>query len=268
MQAFTIDHDYHIHSCLSSCSGDKEQNPQRILDYAVANGFRDICLTDHFWDETVEGASDWYRPQNYPHICESLPLPQHKTVTFHFGCETEMDKHFRLGISAERMAELEFIIVPTTHLHMDGFTIDEADFSVDRRRVLYLKRWEKLLSYDLPFHKIGIAHLTCSLMSPKNPDDHLLLLNGISDAEFCTLFCETARLGAGVELNIPLHSIDRKNQDTILRPYRIAKECGCKFYFGSDAHYPTHLDIAADNFRAIASALNITEKDRFFPFER
>ena len=63
-----IDNDLHIHSKISSCSADPQQTNERILSYAVKNGLKTICLTDHFWDETVEGASKWYMPQNYEHI--------------------------------------------------------------------------------------------------------------------------------------------------------------------------------------------------------
>ena len=61
---FAFDHDYHIHSRISLCSSDPAQTPERILSYARENGIHTICLTDHFWDETVSGASDWYQKQN------------------------------------------------------------------------------------------------------------------------------------------------------------------------------------------------------------
>ena len=51
---FTYDHDLHIHSQLSGCSSDPEQNNERILQYAEENGLHTICLTDHFWDEAIQ----------------------------------------------------------------------------------------------------------------------------------------------------------------------------------------------------------------------
>ena len=87
---FKANHDYHIHSELSACSKDPAQSTAHILQYAMENGYGQICLTDHFWDETVPGASDWYKPQNFAHISESLPLPQNDKVKFFFGCEAEM----------------------------------------------------------------------------------------------------------------------------------------------------------------------------------
>ena len=57
---YIIDNDLHIHSQLSSCSRDPEQNPEALLAYAVKNGFTTICIADHYWDERIPGASNWY----------------------------------------------------------------------------------------------------------------------------------------------------------------------------------------------------------------
>ena len=82
---YIIDNDLHIHSKISSCSSDPQQTNERILRYAVENGLKTICLTNHLWDETVEGASSWYMPQNYAHIAAAKPLPQEAGVKFLFG---------------------------------------------------------------------------------------------------------------------------------------------------------------------------------------
>ena len=264
---FPIDHDLHIHTQLSSCSRDPEQTTERILRYAKENGFRQVAVTDHFWDGAVEGASDWYRPQDFSHISEALPLPQCDGVRFYFGCETEMDKNFRLGIAPETIDKFDFVVIPTTHLHMRGFTIAEEDDPLPRRAKVYVERFEKLLSMDLPFCKIGIAHLTCYLIAKKpSYATHIELIDMIPDATFYDLFRETAKVGAGVELNFPLSSYDEEQRERVLRPYRIALDCGCRFYFGSDAHHPDALDRAPANFASIANALGLTAADRFDPF--
>ena len=105
MGKFLIDHDLHIHSQLSLCSHDPLQTPERILRYAQENGLKNICLTDHFWDEKVPGASsfDFYARQDFAHVTQALPLPQSDSVRFHFGCETDIDKFLHLGLSRERM---------------------------------------------------------------------------------------------------------------------------------------------------------------------
>ena len=37
-------------------------------------------------------------------------------------------------------------------------------------------------------------------------------------------------------------NFSEEEKETILRPYRIAKRCGCKFYCGSDAHTPSEFE--------------------------
>ena len=269
MKPYITDQDLHIHSQLSSCSSDPEQTPARILQYALNTGLTTICLTDHFWDPAVPGASDWYKVQDLDHIRESLPLPQAETVRFLFGCETDMDKNFTIGVSDKTLEELDFIIIPTTHMHMPGFTI-EADVGFDedgikRRRELYIKRFEKVLSADLPFYKVGIAHLTCPLACMQPKDGILQLIDGIPDETFRELFTTAAKKGLGIELNFGAFKYSGKEKESEYRPFRIAKECGCKFYFGSDAHHPRDLEPAIRNFQEIINTLGLTEDEKFRP---
>ena len=85
---FQIDHDLHIHTQLSTCSQNPEQTADRILAYAKEYGLKEICVTDHYWDSAVPGASKWYVPQNFDNISKVLPLPQADGIKFRFGCET------------------------------------------------------------------------------------------------------------------------------------------------------------------------------------
>ncbi|MBR6552918.1 MAG: hypothetical protein IKT89_08795, partial [Clostridia bacterium] len=100
-----------------------------------------------------------------------------------------------------------------------------------------MKRFEAVLGMDLPFHKIGIAHLTCGLIAP-NREEYLEVIELIDTDEMKRVFKKAAKLGVGIELNSADMKFNEKEADIILRPYRIAKECGCKFYLGSDAHHP------------------------------
>ena len=259
---FIIDQDLHIHSCLSRCSKDPEQTTQRILKYAKDNALRCICITDHFWDETVEGASAWYSTQNYSHISQSLPLPQSEDVEFLFGCETELDKNLTLGLSQKNMDRFDFIIIPTTHLHMRGFTIDE-NASLADRATAYVERLDAVLNMDIPFHKVGIAHLTCPLMAREHWQDHLTVLDMISDDTFKRLFAKAAAVGVGIELNFSMDAYDVNDVEKVLRPYRIAKAEGCKFYLGGDAHTVNNLETVWYRFAPIVEALELEESDKF-----
>ncbi len=262
---FKIDHDYHIHSQLSTCSNDPEQNANAILRYAINNGFNKICITDHFWDEKVAGASSWYRPQNYAHVSSILPLPESDTVKFCFGCETDLDKNMTLGISEDALERFDFIIIPTTHLHMTRFTIEEGQDSVQERAEIYVNRLDKLMDMSLPFEKIGIAHLTCPLLAYDSADfdKHLRVLDTIDDKTYAELFTKIAKKGAGFELNFTVERYSEEQYPRLLRPYKIARDVGCRFYLGSDAHNPRELDNAFSNFTKIIDLLKLEEKDQF-----
>ena len=186
---YKFDHDYHIHSFLSSCSGDPEQTKENILEYAKKNGLKRICITDHYWDSSVEGASKWYMPQNFEHISEVKPLPSADGIEFLFGCETDFDKFLTVGLPKWRFDDFDFVIIPTTHLHMKDFTITEEDqASNERIAELWVERFDKLLNMDLPFRKIGIAHLACSLMNKRSRKDYLESLSLISDEDMERVF--------------------------------------------------------------------------------
>jgi len=262
---FVVDQDFHIHSYLSLCSDDPRQNKDTILQYAVDNGLKKIILTDHHWDETVPKTCpfDFYDRQDYAHILAAKPLPQADGVEFLFGCETDLDKEMRVGVAPEHYDRFAFVIIPTTHLHMDGFTLNAEDDTLTRRAELWVSRFDGVLDMDLPFHKIGIAHLTCSLMAPRKPEDHLKVLDSIGDDVMKELFAKSAEKGVGIELNFPLYRYPEEVRESILRPYRIAKECGNKFYFGSDAHSPEERENVVPMFREIVDLLDLQEEDKF-----
>lgn len=258
---YAIDNDLHIHSRLSLCSMDEEQTPENILLYAKRNGLKTICLTDHFWDDAVEGASEWYSGQNYQHISAFKALPKMDGVRFLFGCETELDKFLTLGISKKKMDLFDFIIIPTTHFHMIDYTITQEQAQSPKTRAeTWIKRFDAVLDMDLPFYKIGIAHLTCHLLAPTR-EEYLDVLNSIPTDKLQTLFVKAEKLGVGIELNV---TFSDDEADTVLRPYRIAKECGCKFYLGSDAHHPCDLLNAMNKFQRVVDMLELEESDKFF----
>lgn len=265
---FICDHDYHIHSGLSLCSDDPKQTSKAILDFSKANGFKKICLTDHYWDESVPkaGSVEFYDVQNTAHIEKALPLPQDDEVEYHFGAEVDMDKNYTIGIGDKMLEKLDFIVVPTTHLHFVGFTIDEKDTSLERRAEQFVKRFEKLLDADLPFHKVGLAHITCTLMAPGDFQNHLTVLDMVDDKTFRELFTRTAKCGMGVEINFEPSAYSGDDIARVKRPYLIAKECGCKFYMATDAHHNGELEKAKTDFERRVDFLELTEEQKFKPF--
>ena len=265
---FITDHDYHIHSGLSLCSANPDQTPEAILRYSKKNGFKKICLTNPYWDETVPKICSikYYDVQNTAYIEKALPLPQDDDVQFRFGAEVDMDKNFTIGIRGKMLKKLDFIVISTMHFNRVGFTIDEKDNSYERRADIFVKRFDKVLAADLPFRKMGLAHITSTLLAPNGFRNHMNVLDMVDDKTFKELFTRTAKCGMGVELNLDPSDYSDEDIPRIKRLYLIAKECGCKFYMASDAHHNKELASAKEDFERRVDFLDLTEEQKFKPF--
>ncbi len=260
---FTFDHDLHIHSTLSVCCKDEGQTPEAILDYAEREGLKTVCLTNHFWDNGIPTLSNAYKIQNFENIMKALPLPQKEGIRFLFGCETDLNRNLVLGITKENMDLFDFILVPTTHFHMDTNVSPEDKDTAEKCAETWVKRFEAVLNMDLPFHKIGIPHLSCRLIAKNDPKMRLDTLRLIPEEKMRSLFRKAASLGCGIELNQKDLTYLPEEEDAILRPFRIAKEEGCKFYLGSDAHATAPLSGARSIFEKAIEKLSLTEDDKY-----
>ena len=96
--------------------------------------------------------------------------------------------------------------------------------------------------------EIGIDTLEAQLL----PEDKLY-----------EIFSILAKKGAGIELNMKTLGLSGEEKDILLRPYFIAKDCGCKFYLGSDSHKASALACAKENFEDIITQLDLKESDKF-----
>ncbi len=268
---YTFNHDLHIHSTVSVCCKDEDMTPEAILSYAEREGLDTVCLTNHLWDEDIPTESKNYALQNFENLEKALPLPQKDGIRFLFGCETDLNKNLTLGLSAEKMDLFDFIVVPTTHFHMNTNVPPEKKCSAEACAKTWLERLEAVLGMDLPFHKIGIPHLSCRLIAKNDYKMRLDTLRLIEEKKMRTLFQKAASLGCGIELNQKDMTYLPEEEDAILRPFRIAKEEGCKFYLASDSHATGALKDTRKIFEQAIKKLNLSESDKFqlsVPFSR
>ena len=262
---YIADNDLHIHSYISPCSADPRQTPEAILDYAAKNGFCDVCLTDHFWDEKIPGATPYLERENLAALRSVLPLPRRDGVRFMFGCETELHMSGALAIARETFDEFDFVAIPINHFHMGGFTIPDEDYNVPERAAKrWVERFLHVLSMDIPFEKVGFAHLSCELMATAERLDHLRVCDLIPEDDMRRCFSLAAERGAGIELNFEtFFDYSEDELDRLMRMYRVAKSEGCLFYFGSDAHHPEDFARSKEKFERVIDLLGLTENDKF-----
>ena len=233
---FQINHDLHIHTNLSSCCYDMGMTKETILDFASKSNYEAICFTDHLWDRDVKGPSIWYETQDISHISQLLPLPVSDKIRVMFGCEIEYSLQ-GLSLDPEHFDLFDFVVIPVNHFHMTGFTRPEDYDTPEKIAELFTRRLEDLVCMDLPWEKVGIAHLTCSLTFPDSGDGLYRVFRLMPEKRLSNIFRFLAKRGTGIELNAGCFNPGwTAHEDDILRIYRIAKNEGCRFYCASDAH--------------------------------
>lgn len=257
----SICHDIHQHSCLSTCSSDPKMTPKAMLSHAIENDYDTICITDHVWDPLISGASNFYKSQDIDHIRQSLPLPSHDNVRFCFGCETEYLGGDKLGLAESSFDLFDFIVIPVNHFHMKDFTRPSNINTAKMVANLMLTRLEELQKLNLPWEKVGIPHFTTTLVYKEgNIAD---VFDHMSENRLLNIFEFFADNKTGIELNAYNFNPGWEEYfDILLRPYQLAKQAGCKFYFASDAHSVEGLPIK-ERLLPIANALGLTAKDLY-----
>jgi histidinol phosphatase-like PHP family hydrolase len=77
------------------------------------------------------------------------------------------------------------------------------------------------------------------------------------------LFTKAANVGIGIELNKSDMSFNDNEADRVLRMFKIAKGCGCKFYLGTDGHHPKNFENSIEIFDRAISLLDLKESDKY-----
>lgn len=260
---YIIDNDMHLHTNISICSTDPEQIPENILKHAQKYNLKTVVIADHFWDERVEGLRPhYYGIQNYEHITKYLPLPKADGVRLIFGCETDMNVDNVIGVHESRFDDFGFIVVPTTHWHLSEIIRDEVKPSNELRVKTWFEKLDALLDSNLPLHKTGLAHMVCRAIARGKPE-YPMFLNMLPSDELERVFTKAAEKGLGIEVNAEDMKYDPEEEDAILRIFKTAKACGCKFYLASDAHDIKHLDESIQVFERAIDKIGLEESDKF-----
>ena len=256
-----IEHDFHLHTNLSVCAA-REVTAADYVANARRLGLKKIGFSDHFWDAAIDGANKFYQPQNYEHIIQLKPELEAlrcDDIQFYFGCETEYDPWRRgVAITEETAEKLDFLLVPNSHTHMmmpkDCYEPYQkhADFMI---KALY-----DILESPVSRYITAIAHPFEAVACPY-PNG--ILIDLIPDDDFRRVLDVMAKKGIAFEINVS--SMQKKNHDEIerasqMRLFRLAKEQGCKFLFGSDSHRAASHDFFG-NADFVAGLLELKNDD-------
>jgi len=277
-EKFPVNHDFHIHSYISLCERDPGMTADFILSSAKELNYAAVCVADHLWDESVP-VSDMYATyvgQGIDSLKRILPLPKDNDVRFLFGCEAEYCGGDKLGVAPNHYDIFDMIVIPTNHFHAVPMVAPEGCDTAEKVADLFTERLEQLAELDLPWKKVGIAHLNGMLalvgVKTLSARSRYEVFNEMTEKRLRPVFNKLGRLGAGIELNgvsydetIPGNQLWKDNQKSVLKLMRIAKEENCKFYCGSDAHTTDAFLKGVGHIREVADVLGLTADDLFIP---
>jgi HisJ family histidinol phosphate phosphatase len=232
-------HDIHLHTALSSCAK-PTATIENYLNIAKHYGLNTIGITDHMWDSKIEGASGWYKPQDFLHINKIREQIPEDTggIKILFGCETEFTHKGTLAISEEVAEKLDFVLAPHSHTHMLDFVMPrEYSLSSGKYAEYLLKSFMLLVGHPMKKYITAIPHPMVPLGVSDEQRREILSL--ITDSQYTECFSAAKEANIGIEINTSIwlqkNEEDVKNSEYIPL-FTLAKKCGCKFCIGSDAH--------------------------------
>lgn len=257
---YVIDHDYHLRPNLLFSAPHPLQAPENILNFARNSGLKQICFIDYWGIENISDTHCGTRAIQE----RSLHSTTDEDISCLCGCEFDLYANFSAGISSGKYDLFDFIIIAATDLQCLGCAMSREEYcSIQHHAELWCEQFNMFLDIPLPFQKIGISHLPCSFIDRPTKEQSVQSLNRIPPTNMEFLFKKIAKLGIGIEINFSDMKNAMQHPKEILRPYRIAKICGCKFYLGSDAYTQAAFTESRAVFDWAIDALNLQESDKY-----
>ena len=194
---------------------------------------------------------------SYPHP-EFFEIAGDAGVRVLIGAEVEYAQH-RPMLKKEYCDQLDFVLIPHSHIHMRGVVLPDSctNFAL---KAQYLKdSFISLLKHDVA---TAVAHP----FSPLGHDAYgaRAILSCLTDDDFAECFTLAREHGTAIELNGTAFWKDWNFKETMYeheRVFAIARDCGCTFTIGSDAH---SMDRLPEISKAVLMAQKLgIDEDRF-----
>ncbi len=256
-----LTYDTHVHTYYSPCGrrvdaeGHSLAAPERYYERAAELGLQAIIFTDHFVkDPSAPGMVNFYKgsgPAILEDLCtEVVRFESSDGCKVYIGCETETLSPEWIGVGPEMASQLDFVLVPTTHYHLPGVP-QPASFEPQDVAAHLLMMLESVVGR--PWVD-SVAH-------PFSESERVIGdLRRIYEAMDKAWLTDVLGLAAenGVALEVNDGSITSPNSPNYAGVYREivrqAKQLGCRFTFGSDAHDYRRLGMSETTEAWIASA--------------
>ena len=256
--------DLHVHTNKSLCAP-RETTPASYIPCCAEEGIRLIGITDHVYPEDMLAQYGYPNDKRVDRLLElraSLAEAEAQSgIRYLLGCEIDyFDCVGAPYILPEESEGFDYVLLAASHILNYPHMYTAYDLgSPDVLRELTIERFVAACKLDYPV-PTGICHPLYPICSPYQAE----IIDGISDETLKELFSMAAEKNISVEIHSCLYRNDTPHNefglsDHYLRILAAARDCGCKFHMGSDAHAPAAFVGSHAKLRKAAELLGLNQ---------
>lgn len=259
-----VDIDTHLHTPLSKCCSDPAETIENVAALLAGRGYRLIAVTDHVWGHPSVPPNPWYaRHPEQGTLEQAAYIHAHQKefpLTVLASCEADMKAPGIFGITPAMRESLDLIVLSSDHFQLRDFVEQPAEVTPENLARLMMKFFRSAV------RESGAHILSHPLYTNSYDEFYDRALACISDAELLDALGEAAERKIALELNAGLFFAStakgRYKWESMVRVFTLAKQAGCKFTFGTDAHKMADFD-KAPLCGKMADDAGITEADMY-----
>ncbi len=246
--------DLHLHTNLSCCAP-KTTAVESYLSLCEAEGVELLGVSNHLYD--------WGGVDHTLQIKHEIDKLRNQTdIQFLVGCEAEIFYGKELYLTCEMAHNFDYVLLAPSHIFNFRDRYRDFDLSTpDKARKIMIENFKVAckLNFGMP---TGFAHPLYPICAPWQQE----VLDGISDETLRECYTLAAENNKSIEIHACVYRNTVELDDEGLSPIyikmlRVAKECGCKFHFGSDAHEPSMFIGSHAKLERAAERAGITRDD-------
>jgi histidinol phosphatase-like PHP family hydrolase len=254
--------DLHTHTNRSICA------PQSVtvasyLPACATEGIRTLGISNHVYKPTVLNVN---YPDNISYALqvreEMRQLQPQTDVKLLLGCEVDIFYGQEPTVPVEDAPLFDYALIAASHIFNWAHEYAGIDLSTPEKiRRMLIDRFVYAceLDYAIP---VGICHPLYPLCTPNEQE----IVDGFTYAELKDCFTLAAERKRSIEIHACLYrNSTQLNEDGLspsyLRLLSVAKECGCQFHFGVDAHTPEAFVGYHQKLERAAQIVGITQDD-------
>jgi len=221
--------DLHLHTNLSGCAP-ADTTIQTYLAHCAEEGIQRIGISNHLYSH--RGIDHTLQIRD-----EIRALQNTASVEILVGCEMELFYDEDIMLQKENASLFDYVMIAPSHIFNKMRHYENFDLSTSENiRKIIIDNFKRACVLDL-----GVPTAICHPLYPICAPAQQEILDGMTDQMLTECYSMAAEHQKCIEIHACLYrgSVDLDEDGlspSYIRMLSIAKQCGCRFYFGTDAH--------------------------------